>query len=471
MIRFANPAAETLFEREHHELLGLVFGLPVCLEEPMELDVVHSQFPGKIVEIHVVQIEWEGEPAFLASLRDITRRKQAEAQLQKQEIRLRQAQQMEAVGRLAGGIAHEFNNLLTAIIGYSNILVTRLEKDNSLYRHASQISSVANRASLLTRQLMAFSRQETLQPEVVDCNHLIRDTEHILRSLIGQHIALVCQLDASLWRTQADPMQLQQLLVNLVVNARDAISDAGGAIVIQTANVVLHDSDRDRYLNAPPGNYVMLEVSDTGRGMEAEVKAHLFEPFYTTKSVGQGVGLGLSVVYGIVKQNAGDIAVDSEPGEGSRFRVYMPQTGALLSEFYPGGSDTTSAWQTVLLVEDEDHVREPVREMLEVQGYRVLEAANAEEAWQCMKSCSTPVHLLLTDVIMPGQNGYELATELAAHYPDMQILFMSGHTDDILRRHPETQTVVRFLQKPFTPDALASKVRDVLYQHPDSALD
>ena len=464
-IRFANPAAEALFGRENHALLGLVFGLPVCLERPIELDVVNSRRPGTMVEMHVVPIEWEGGRAFLASLRDITRRKRAEAQLHKQEVQLRQAQKIEAVGRLAGGIAHEFNNLLTAIIGYSNILDMRLEKENALHRYAAQISLVANRAALLTRQLLAFSCQETPQPEVLDCNHLVRETEKILRPLLGQEIALVCQLDPALGSLRCDAMQLQQLLMNLVMNARDAISHGGGAIVIRTANARLTDSDRDRYLNAPPGNYVMLEVSDTGRGMASEVKAHLFEPFFTTKAVGQGVGLGLAVVYGIVQQNAGEIAVESEPGEGARFRVYFPQ---IVSPPTPaacrGGPASTVAWESVLLVEDEPHVREPIREMLELQGYRVVEAANADEALQYMKDGQSPIHLLLTDVMMPGKNGYELAIELRTQYPDMQVLLMSGHTDDLLRDHSEMQAALTFLQKPFTPDVLASRVREILHQ-------
>jgi signal transduction histidine kinase len=472
VIRFANPAAVALLGREHRELLGLSFGLPVCLGRPMELDVVYTGGPETIVEMQVVPIAWEGDRAFLASLHDITRRKRVEAQLHKREAQLRQVHNIEAVGRLAGGMAHEFNNLLTAIIGYSNILVMRLEKENALHRHASQISLVASRAALLTRQLLAFSRQETPQPEVLDCNGMVRDTETTLRSLIGIQVALVYQLGTSLWRIRCDPVQLQQVLINLVENARDAISQERGTIEIRTANVVLDDGDRDRYLNAPPGNYVRLEVSDTGRGMGSEVKTHLFEPFFTTKAVAQGGGLGLSVVYGIVQQNAGDLAVDSEPGEGTRFQVYFPQIASpLASASSRGGPGSSEVWETVLLVEDEEHVREPIREMLELQGYRVVEAVNADEALQCMKTCEPPIHLLLTDVIMPGKNGYELAMELSAHNPDMRILMMSGHTDDILRRHPEPPAGLKFLQKPFTPDVLASKVREVLNQLPSRSLD
>ncbi len=265
-------------------------------------------------------------------------------------------------------------------------------------------------------------------------------------------------------------MQLQQLLVNLVVNARDAVGDGEGAIVIRTANVVLSDRDRDRDLNAPPGHYVMLAVSDTGGGMEAEVKAHLFEPFFTTKAIGQGVGLGLSVVYGIVQQNAGDIAVDSEPGEGAQFRVYFPQVMTLVPT--EGSHEgPISERGTILLVEDEPHVREPIREMLELQGYQVIEAADANEALQCVERCEVPFDMLLTDVIMPGKNGYELAIELRAQYPNMPILLMSGHTDNILKEHSEAQSALGFLQKPFTPDILATKVRDVLAQSLPRSLD
>ncbi len=463
-IRFANPAAQALFGLDHDALLGQIFGLPVCLERAMELDVVNSRVPDTVVEMHVVEIEWEGEHAFLASLRNITERKRAEAKVHQQEAQLRQRQKIEAVGRLAGGIAHEFNNLLTSIIGYSDMLTRRLEADQGLHRYASRISQVADRAALLTRQLLAFSRLETLQPEVLDCNAVVRDTDKMLRPLIGEQNTLRCQLPDALWHVRVDPMQLQQLLINLVVNARDAMPH-GGTIVIRTANVTLHDADRDRYLNAPPGHYVMLEVSDTGCGMEPGIQAHLFEPFFTTKKVGEGTGLGLSVVYGIVQQNAGDIAVESVSEQGTRFRVYLPQVEAPLSPDHTGAAPSpVVGWETILLVEDEDHVRELIREMLELQGYRVVEAENADVALQRVQTCEAPIHLLLTDVVMPGMNGYELATKLSAQHPDLEILLMSGHADEVLKHQPHTQAGLRLLHKPFTPEFLTSKVRDVLDQ-------
>lgn len=468
IIRFANPAAQALFGHENNDLLGQMFGLPVCLERPMELDIVNSYRPdtppepGAVVEMHVVEIEWEGERAFLASLRNITERKRTEAKLYKQEAQLRQAQKIEAVGRLAGGIAHEFNNLLTSVIGYSDILAKRLEADHKLHRYASQISLVANRAALLTRQLLAFSRLEASQPEVLDCNGVVRDTEKMLRPLIGEQTALDCHLSDALWHVRGDPKQMQQLLTNLVINACDAMPQ-GGTIVIRTANAVLDDADRDRYLSAPPGNYVMLEVSDTGSGIAPDVKAYIFEPFFTTKTVGKGTGLGLSVVYGIVQQNAGDLAVHSEPGQGSRFRVYFPQVTAPLSPPPPAATkEPATGWETILLVEDESHVRELIREMLELQGYRVVEAASAAEALQRVKTCESRIDLLLTDVVMPGMNGYELAMALSERCPDIEILLMSGYADDVLRHQPHTQATLRLLRKPFTPEVLAAKVREVL---------
>ncbi len=286
----------------------------------------------------------------------------------------------------------------------------------------------------------------------------------MLRPMIGEQNALVCQLSDALWHIRVDPMQLQQLLMNLVANARDAMPH-GGTIVIRTANVVLDDGDRNRYLGAPPGNYMMLEVSDTGSGMAPDIKAHLFEPFFTTKKVGKGTGLGLSVVYGIVQQNAGDIAVDSESRQGASFRVYFPQVTAPLSPAPSGGlHEPAGGWETILLVEDEEHVRELIREMLELQGYRVIEAENADVALQRVKTYETPIHLLLTDVVMPGMNGYELATELSTQCPDIEILLMSGHADDVLRHHPHKRAALRLLHKPFTAELLTSQVREVLDQ-------
>jgi signal transduction histidine kinase len=463
VVRFVNPAAEALFGCTAAELLDTTFGLPVVAGEITELDIFRKQENPAIVEMRVVEIEWEGEGAFLASLRDITERKQAEERLRQRDEQLRQAHKMEAIGRLAGGVAHDFNNLLTAIIGYSDIMLMRLEPHEPLHRYVEQVSKAANRAALLTRQLLTFSRQQAFQKRFVPLNVVVLEMEKMLTPLIGEDIHVTTGLAPDLSEIYADLGHMQQLIMNLVVNARDAMPQ-GGTLHIKTANVELTSAPSGRYFGSPPGAYVMLAVEDTGEGMDSEVMSHLFEPFFTTKELGKGTGLGLAVVYGILEQEGGDIEVQSVPGVGTSFKVYLPQAKGHCP--VTAGVDVaeppTSGLETVLVVEDEPIVRLSIRDALQLKGYCVLEACDTEEAVHCCTQYSGPIHLLISDVVMPGLSGQALADRLVVLRPDMRVLFMSGHPGDAVARHGVIPPGTAFLQKPFTPDMLARKVRDVL---------
>ncbi|HEY7493494.1 MAG TPA: response regulator [Candidatus Tectomicrobia bacterium] len=463
IVRFANPAAEAMFGYPAEALVGTIFGLPMVAGETTELDVVNTHGMIAVAEMRVVETEWSGEGAYLACLRDITARQQAEEVLQQRDEQLRQAQKMEAIGRLAGGVAHDFNNLLTAIIGYSDLLLMRLGNDNALRRYVEQISKAANRATLLTSQLLAFSRPQVLQPHVLCLNGVVTEMEKMLQPLIGEDIELTTMLAPELGQVQVDPGHIQQLVMNLVVNARDAMPQ-GGQLHIETADVDLTDTVSNRYLGAPPGPYIMLAVRDTGKGMDGETLTHLFEPFFTTKEPGKGTGLGLAVVYGILQQNGGDIEVYSEPGGGTTFKLYLPRvTAAILAPRLPDAPTMSlSGLETILLAEDEELVRVSIRDILQLHGYRVLEARDTTEALRLCTQHKGAIHLLVTDVVMPGMSGRELADRLLPTQPRMRVLFISGHADDAVGRYGVLDTSVAFLQKPFTPDALTRKVRAVL---------
>ena len=387
---------------------------------------------------------------------EITERKQ----LQEQLVRL---QKLEAMGRLAGGLAHDFNNLLTVIGGYSDLLLSHLDPINPLHRHAAAINNAAARATALTRQLLAFSRKQLLQPKVLDLNAVVATMEPMLRRLIGEDIMLVVGLAPSLGRVKADPGQLEQVLLNLVVNARDAMPQ-GGTLTIETTNVEGHALVAHRHASVPPGSYVRLAVRDTGVGMDAATRSHLFEPFFTTKAPGQGTGLGLSTVYGIITQSEGHIEVDSEPAQGATFTIYLPRVEEAIEAGQHDRTrpETPRGRETVLVVEDEASVRGITRTMLELHGYRVLEAASGEEALEICERPEGPVQLLLTDVVMPGMSGPEVAQQLTRLHPEMKVLYMSGYTDDAILRYGVTELGTAFLQKPFTADTLGWKVREVL---------
>jgi PAS domain S-box-containing protein len=378
------------------------------------------------------------------------------------EEQLRQSQKIEAVGRLAGGIAHDFNNLLMLIKGYCELLLDHIGRDPNLRRYGEEIQRAADRATSLTQQLLAFSRKQVLEPKVLDLNHVVADMEKMLQRLLGEDVELAIHLAQELGHTKADPNQLEQVIMNLAVNARDAMP-RGGKLSLETDNVELDAIYARAHAGARPGSYVMLAVSDTGEGMTPEVKARIFEPFFTTKEKGKGTGLGLSTVYGIVKQSEGYIWVYSEPARGTTFKVYLPRVDAPAE--LPERSRERArlrGTETVLLVEDEEGVRKVAREFLEEAGYTVLEARNGDDALQIAAMHTGPLHLLVTDVVMPRMSGRELAERLTKMKPDLRVLYISGYTDDAIVHHGVLEAGVAFLQKPFNRDALFRKVRDVL---------
>lgn len=380
------------------------------------------------------------------------------------EEQLRQAAKMEAIGTLAGGVAHDFNNLMTVILGYSDIALQRVDKDNPVTKNIEQIRLAGQRAALLTSQLLAFSRKQVVQPKVIHLNEVIADTEKMLKRLIGEDIDLVSMLDPRLARVMADPGLIGQVIMNMAINARDAMPQ-GGKLTIETANVYLGEDYARHHLEVEPGHYAMLAVSDTGCGMDEATLSHIFEPFFTTKTKGKGTGLGLSVVFGIVKQSGGHIWVYSEPGKGTTFKVYLP-TVEQDSESLDAGSERqeppVGGVETVLLVEDDDLVRDLARISLQKYGYTVLEAHDGCEALKTCSSHEGPVHILVTDVVMPGMNGRELAKRITSLCPAMKVLYISGYTDNAIVHHGVLDAGTAFLQKPFTPEALARKVREVL---------
>jgi PAS domain S-box-containing protein len=389
---------------------------------------------------------------------DVTERRALEQQL-------RQAQKMEAIGRLAGGIAHDFNNLLMVISGYSEFLLDRLGPDQALRGPAKEISSAAERATSLTRQLLAFSRKQMLTPKVIDLNAVVTENLKMLTRLIGEDIDLVMIPGVELGPVKADPGQIEQVILNLAVNARDAMPQ-GGRLTIETSNVTLDESYARLHAPVQPGDYTMLVITDTGIGMDTETQSRIFEPFFTTKGT-KGTGLGLSTVYGIVKQSGGYIWVYSEPGKGTSFKVYMPhvtaeEVAAVEKPAAPAVVPLETARETILVVEDEVNLRRLTRQFLENQGYTVLEAADGAEAVQICVAHQGIIHLLLTDVIMPGMNGRELAHRVSEIRPNMKVLYMSGYTENAIGHNGTLDAGITLLQKPFTLHALKAKVREVI---------
>jgi signal transduction histidine kinase/ActR/RegA family two-component response regulator len=384
--------------------------------------------------------------------------------LRSTEEQLQQAQKLEAVGRLAGGIAHDFNNLLTVIMGYSALLMTS-KMDNVMYERIEEINKAGHRASSLTRQLLAFSRKQVLKPEVLDIGSLVESTGKMLRRLIGEDIEIITSLEPDVAKINADPGQIEQVLINLVVNARDAMKD-GGKITIETANVELDAAYSDMHISVTPGYYVMLAVSDTGIGMDAETRKHIFEPFFTTKELGKGTGLGLSMVYGIVKQSGGNIWVYSELGKGTTFKIYLPQVQAKSNQTVTAdkrsGISGATATETILLVEDEEMVRKLTSDILRENGYEVLAASNGEEAIQICNEHRGDIDLMLTDVVMPAMNGKRLSEIVGPIQKNMRVVYMSGYTDDAIVHHGVLDPGTNFIEKPFTAEILVSTIREVL---------
>jgi two-component system cell cycle sensor histidine kinase/response regulator CckA len=422
-----------------------------------EVDLLAKDGKRIAVEVNTKLVLQDGVPVAVQGIaRDVTERKQLEEQL-------RQSQKMDAIGQLAGGVAHDFNNLLTAINGYSSLGLQRIEGNPTVKNYLEEIKKAGDRAANLTRQLLAFGRKQILQPLPLSLNDIITDMNKMLRRLIGEDIQLSAKLTPDLKRVKADPGQIEQVLVNLVVNARDAMPK-GGSLTIETANAELGREYASTHAGVNAGAFVVLAVSDTGTGMDEEVRRHIFEPFFTTKEKGKGTGLGLSTVYGIVKQSGGNISIYSEPNHGTTFKVYLPALDSIVksSEARAEESVILRGSETVLLVEDEEVVRGLARQILEEAGYQVLVAPQGEEAVRLCNEHAQEIHLLLTDIVMPGAGGKEVADRLSLLHPGIKVLFMSGYTDEAIVHHGVLDSDVKFIQKPFTPAALARKVREVL---------
>ncbi len=476
IIQYVNPAFERISGYTEAEVVGQT--CRVLKSGKMEKDVyaelwvtikrgnvwtghlINRKKDGSLYEEHAT-ISPVRDPSgeiinYVAVKQDITQRVQLEDQFL-------QAQKMEAVGKLAGGVAHDFNNLLTAITGYSDLTMRKLQAADPLRHNLEQIKKAGDRAAGLTRQLLAFSRKQVLQPKVLNLNTIVSDLSKMLQRLIGEDIELKTSLEPLLGRVKADPGQIEQVIMNLVVNSRDAMPD-GGKLVIETKNVYLDDAYSSRHVAITAGYYVMIAVSDTGCGMDEKTRQRIFEPFFTTKDAGRGTGLGLSTVYGIIKQSGGNIWVYSEVGQGTTFKVYLRRVDEAPEEqpLRAIGPGMLQGAETVLLVEDEEMVRKLARQILETCGYKVLEAPHGGAALLLCERHDGPIHLMLTDVVMPEMSGRELMQRLSPLRPDMQVLFMSGYTEHAVVYHGVLEAETHFIQKPFTPNALARKVREVL---------
>jgi signal transduction histidine kinase/ActR/RegA family two-component response regulator len=404
-----------------------------------------------------------GVEGVVVNARDVTERHESERALRQSEELLLRAQKMEAIGRLAGGVAHDFNNLLTAIQGHADLLLSDLRENDAIRPDLQEIRDAADRATSLTRQLLAFSRRQVLQPRVIEANAVVSHMERMLRRLIGENILLTTELSDDAGCVRADPTQIEQVLLNLVVNARDAMPD-GGRVMITSARRTFGRSD-SLPAELAAGEYVVLTVQDTGVGMPASVAARAFEPFFTTKPAGQGTGLGLSTAYGIVKQSGGHVWLTSTPGTGTEVIVLLPrvdeEADVAAPHAPPAGTDHHGS-ETILLVEDEKSVRDLARRILERRGYNVLTAGDGGEAIELVESDDQPIHLLLTDVIMPGLNGQDVALRVRALRPDIRVLFMSGYNEEAVLRHGVLAAGTAFIEKPFSPSVLLERVRSIL---------
>ena len=453
------------------ERSGAYARFDVAMQPPAEIGTLAEAYNGLIATLgtqhaQLAQRSTELAQANVTLLEQIRERERAEHALSESEARLRQSQKLEALGTLAGGVAHDFNNLLSVILGYTHLLAESLPPDSEQRSDAVEVGQAAQRAAGLVRQLLAFSRKQVLQPQVLELNHVVAGLEKMLRRLIAEDVDLQIRLDPQLYRVTADPGQVEQVILNLLVNARDAMP-TGGTIVIETRNVRLDE----RYENQPEairgGPAAMLAVSDTGMGMDQATRERIFEPFFTTKAPGKGTGLGLATVYGIIRQSGGSITVYSEPGKGTTFRCYFPAVQETAEAAARDRADAVpSGSETVLLVEDESQVRAVMRRTLAGCGYRVLEASHGVEAIELAARHRGPIHLLVSDVVMPQLSGKETAERLLRERPKLKVLFVSGYADEAIARHGELTPGAVFVQKPVLPDALARAVRELLDASP-----
>jgi hypothetical protein len=477
-IVLANRRADEIFGYSREELLGarIEMLLPVSLSSrhvhdrdqyfahphvrPMGsgIDLAArrkdgAEFP---VEVSLSYVEAEDGMYAIAFVSDISQRKRLEEQLL-------HAQKMEAVGRLAGGVAHDFNNMLTVIAGYNRMILDELSPLDPLRGYAEEVLKAADRAGALTNQLLAFSRRQIMRPRVISVNSVLTQTEKMLHRLIGEDVDLVMRLGAGTGNIKADPLHVEQAVVNLAVNARDAMP-LGGRLTIETGNVHLDQNYARTHMGVHPGEFVLIAVSDNGHGMDAETRRRIFEPFFTTKEKGKGTGLGLATVYGMIKQAGGDIWVYSEPGQGSTFKLYFPRVAEPATDSPDGDLSVAnrSGGETILVVEDEKAVRDLTVRMLEHLGYAILTASGGDEALEITRTHQGTIHLLLTDVVMPGMSGRHLADHLLQQRPGTKVLFLSGYTENTVVHHGVLDAGVNFLPKPFSRESLAKKLREVL---------
>jgi two-component system, cell cycle sensor histidine kinase and response regulator CckA len=472
-LMYVSPSTERLYDRPAAEVVGRnVFELvhaddrerlteqwQRCLDHPGVAIRGEFRLPrtDRFVEaVRVNHLDDPGLKAVVTICREVTERRRL-------ETRVHQTQRLEAIGRLAGGIAHDFNNILSAIHGFASIVHGELAEPDPLRGDVQEILKAVERAANLTRQLLAFGRRQVLQPKVIDVSSYVRDLERMIRRIVGEDIEIVVRVDDGAVTAKADPGQLEQVLINLVVNARDAMP-TGGRITIEASNIVIATDSRES-AELSPGSYVMLSVSDTGIGMSKKVQDHIFEPFFTTKESGQGSGLGLSTVFGIVKQSGGHIFVESDPGHGSIFKIYFPASRERPTRVITSANlapVSLSGAETILLVEDENAVRSFVARALRQQGYQVLDASNGGEALMIAEQHQGIIHLLLTDVIMPRVSGKQLAERLRTLRADLRVLYMSGYAEEIIAPHGVLEPGAAFIEKPLTAEALGRKVREVL---------